>query len=59
MLYEQGKVWHVGRFDALEDELCTWLPGGSMPSPNRLDSCVWACTELMPTSETRAGTWGR
>ena len=59
VLYEHGKVWHVGRFDALEDEMCSWLPGGSMPSPDKMDALVWALTELMPTGETRAGTWGR
>ena len=40
---QQGRVHHVGRFDDLEDELCTWEPGG--PSPNRLDAMVWAATE--------------
>lgn len=45
LLYQQGKVHHVGAFAKLEDELCTWLPG--MASPNRLDALVWALTELM------------
>jgi phage terminase large subunit-like protein len=45
MLYEQGKVHHVGTFGPLEDELCTWVPG--MASPNRLDALVWAITELL------------
>lgn len=43
-LYEQGKVHHVGTFAALEDEMCSWVPGAA--SPNRLDALVWACTEL-------------
>lgn len=43
-LYEQGKVHHVGTFPELEDEQCTWTPGG--PSPNRMDALVWAITEL-------------
>lgn len=55
-LYEQGKVHHVGRFDALEDEMCLWLPGDD--SPNRMDALVWAMTAL---SEQRASrklvTW--
>lgn len=46
-LYEQGKVHHVGMFAALEDELCTWVPGEGHPSPNRLDACVWALTALL------------
>jgi terminase large subunit-like protein len=45
--YEQGNVHHVGTFGALEDELCSWVPGGNMPSPNRLDALVWALTALM------------
>lgn len=45
MLYEQGKVHHVGAFAKLEDELCSWLPGDA--SPNRMDALVWALTELM------------
>jgi hypothetical protein len=43
--YEQGRVHHVGKFPALEDEMCLWLPGD--PSPNRMDALVWALTELM------------
>lgn len=43
-LYEQNKVHHVGTFAALEDEMCSWVPGAN--SPNRLDALVWACTEL-------------
>lgn len=51
-LYEQGRVHHVGNFAALEDELCEWVPGEGA-SPNRLDSLVWALTEL-----TSAKHWG-
>lgn len=43
-LYEQGRVSHVGSLPQLEDQLCTWTPGG--PSPDRLDALVWALTEL-------------
>jgi len=44
-LYEQGRVSHVGSLAALEDQLCTWMPGAG--SPDRLDALVWALTELM------------
>lgn len=44
-LYEQGKVRHVGHFPALENQMCTWVPGS--PSPDRLDALVWALTDLM------------
>ena len=45
-LYEQGRVHHVGSFDELEDQLCSWTPdaGGS---PDRMDALVWACTDLL------------
>lgn len=45
--YEHGRVHHVGAFARLEDELCYWIPGAGMPSPNRLDALVWALTELL------------
>jgi len=45
-LYERGQVHHVGVFEELENELCTWQPQVSgRPSPNRLDALVWALTE--------------
>ena len=44
-LYEQGRIHHAGAFNALEDQLCEWVPGG--PSPDRLDALVWGFTELM------------
>ena len=49
-LYEQGRIHHVGSFNALEDEMCLWLPGD--PSPNRMDALVWALTELMLGSKS-------
>ena len=44
MLYEQGRIHHVGLFGDLEDQLCNWVPGEN--SPDRLDALVWAFTEL-------------
>ncbi len=45
-LYEQGRVHHVGRLDALEDQMCNWTPE-SADSPDRMDALVWALTDLM------------
>jgi phage terminase large subunit-like protein len=45
-LYEQGRVSHVGSFPALEDQLCSWVPGSHDGSPDRMDALVWALTEL-------------
>jgi phage terminase large subunit-like protein len=46
-LYEKNLIHHVGMFAELEDQLCNWVPGEGLPSPNELDACVWALTELM------------
>lgn len=45
-LYEQGRIHHVGAFNKLEDQLCSWVPGESA-SPDRLDALVWGFTELL------------
>lgn len=47
MLYQQGRVHHLGVFEKLEDEMTTWVPGVDKESPNRVDALVWALTELM------------
>ncbi|WP_217704906.1 phage terminase large subunit [Victivallis sp. Marseille-Q1083] len=46
-LYEQRKVHHVGSFPALEEQLCSYVPGRYAGSPDRLDALVWALTDLM------------
>jgi phage terminase large subunit-like protein len=48
MLYEQGRVKHVGGFAALEDEMCDFASSGlsSGRSPDRLDALVWAVASL-------------
>lgn len=45
-LYEQGKVLHVGVFEELEDQMCSWEPLSGVPSPDRLDALVWLVTAL-------------
>jgi phage terminase large subunit-like protein len=48
MLYEQGRVKHVGAFAELEDEMTSFgAKGLAGRSPDRLDALVWAATELM------------
>jgi phage terminase large subunit-like protein len=49
VLYEQGRVRHVGAFPELEDEMADFSPGGlsSGRSPDRLDALVWALSHLM------------
>lgn len=48
-MYEQGRVHHVIGTDLtlLEDQLCTWVPGSGMRSPDRMDWLVWAITDLV------------
>lgn len=50
ILYDQGKVRHVGIFAKLEDELCAFSTTGytGPGSPNRADAHVWALAELFP-----------
>lgn len=51
-LYERGKVFHVGDFPTLEDQLCTVTVGFDRKaagwSPDRMDALVWAFTDLFP-----------
>lgn len=55
-LYEQGRVSHVGRFGALEDQMLNFSTSGYLgdKSPDRADGLVWAITELVPV-ETDTG----
>jgi phage terminase large subunit-like protein len=48
-LYAEGRVAHVGAFDALEDQMCVFGVDGLSKgrSPDRLDALVWALTDLM------------
>ena len=49
-LYEQGRVHHVGNFAELEDQMVMMTAAGyeGETSPDRLDSLVWALTDLFP-----------
>ncbi len=48
LLYEQGRVRHVGAFPELEDEMCAFGPDGLAggASPDRMDALVWAIAHL-------------
>jgi predicted phage terminase large subunit-like protein len=48
-LYEQGRISHIGSFPDLEDQMCSFTGEGYMGdgSPDRVDSTVWALSELM------------
>jgi phage terminase large subunit-like protein len=44
-LYEQKRVHHIGVFEELETQMCTYT-GQNNPSPDRLDALVWGLSEL-------------
>jgi phage terminase large subunit-like protein len=48
-LYAEGRVAHVGRLDALEDQMCAFGADGTVKgrSPDRADALVWAITDLL------------
>ena len=48
-LYEQGRVKHLGRLGALEDQMAQMTARGfaGRGSPDRVDALVWALHELM------------
>lgn len=56
-LYEQGLVHHVGRFDQLEDEMCSYTGTDSEKSPDRMDALVWALTDLLRNSSLDIGSF--
>jgi len=45
-LYEQNKVFHVGSFPILENQMVTFNPDAGGKSPDRVDALVWGITEL-------------
>ncbi len=56
-LYTQGRVAHVGRHAALEDQMCQLAADGRVGgrSPDRVDALVWAITELLLKAGGRPG----
>ena len=60
MLYEQGRVRHVGQFAELEDQMCSMSRSGyeGRGSPDRLDAMVWCLTDLLmePVARASVGT---
>ena len=64
-LYEQGRIHHVGMFEHLEDQMCSFsvdvVRSSSEGSPDRVDALVWGLTEIFDkiTGRTRATAPGR
>jgi hypothetical protein len=60
-LYERGKVYHVGEFPQLEDQMCSFTTGFDRKahgySPDRVDALVWALTDLFPALSAPVDTF--
>lgn len=59
-LYEQGRIHHVGMFDELEDQMCTFsidvVRNSSEGSPDRVDALVWGLSEVFDKITGRSTT---
>lgn len=57
LLYEQGRIHHVGRFDLLEDQMCLFsvdnVRNSSTGSPDRVDALVWGLSEILEKIQGR------
>lgn len=55
LLYEKGRVHHVGTFGHMEDQMIKMTPGGYLGdnSPDRLDALVWALSDLSQTEQVQ------
>lgn len=55
-MYEQGRIHHVGRFDELEDQMCTFSVDQIRQhgSPDRVDALVWGLTKIFDKLTGRA-----
>jgi phage terminase large subunit-like protein len=60
VLSARGRWHHVGRYEQLEDQLCTWVPDQADYSPDRLDAMVWTGwhQRLVGTSLRAPGNFG-
>lgn len=46
-LYQEGRVFHVGHFPALEAQMLQFNPDAMTISPDRVDALVWGLSALM------------
>jgi phage terminase large subunit-like protein len=53
--YDKGKVHHVNVLSDLEDEMCSWVPGETRKSPDRVDALVYAITALLVKPPKKLG----
>jgi len=55
-LYEQRRAHHVGKHEALEDQLVSYTGDGKEASPDLMDALVWAQARLIPLDVKRRRT---
>jgi len=55
-LYEQHRAHHVGKHEALEDQLVSYTGDGKEASPDLMDALVWAQARLIPLDVKRRRT---
>lgn len=55
LIYQQGRVHHVGQFGLLEAQMMTWVEGPGSISPDRMDALVWALRYLLPSLSMAPG----
>lgn len=48
LLYQKGRVHHVGQFGLLESQMLTFVDSPGQPSPDRMDALVWGVSHLLP-----------
>lgn len=53
MLYPRGLCVHARQLEALEAQMCAFVPGDLIESPDRVDALVWALTDLSGASPPR------
>lgn len=56
-LASRGKWHHIGMFEQLEDQLCTWTPESNY-SPDRLDAMVWGAWQARIVDTARLNAVG-
>lgn len=58
-LYQQRRAHHIGKHEALEDQLVSYTGGSKDPSPDLMDALVWGQARLIPLDVKAAARRGR
>lgn len=58
-LYYDGMISHVGVFQDLEDEMCSYTGESGEKSPNHLDALTWGVNFLFPVRNEFEAFWNK